>query len=63
MSAKRGVRKRQCGRKIKHETKESAIKHAALLMRKDGEAMTVYGPCRWCGKYHVGHRHRDAHST
>lgn len=55
MSAKRKLRRRQCGHKMRHAGKLSAILHLKALRRKDDEVMTVYR-CRWCGCWHVGHK-------
>jgi hypothetical protein len=56
MSSKRHVKRKVCGRKIKHETRESAYAaRRKLLVNRPNETMDVYY-CQYCNKWHVGHR-------
>lgn len=50
-----------CRRKIAHPTVEEAQEHAERLHREGYETVVVYGPCLFCGKYHVGHRPKTHH--
>jgi len=51
-------RKDVCGAKIPYETKELGLDTLDGMGRggADTFGMVVYGPCPWCGKYHIGHK-------
>lgn len=56
MSSRRAIRRRKCGRKQKHDTLETALQAAVRLHRaKGGEWLQAYR-CRFCKKWHIGHR-------
>lgn len=66
MSSLRGQRRKACGHKIRHDSREAAFAHNAALTRADacsfGEPkrlrqygrMSVYR-CPFCHGWHVGH--------
>jgi hypothetical protein len=43
-----------CVRKDRHDTRESADEHLQKLMRYGDVRQHVYGPCYYCGGFHVG---------
>lgn len=46
----------RCGRKIRHESYQSALIHLKDLEQKDGDnGLNIY-LCRYCGGFHVGHK-------
>jgi len=48
-----------------HDTRRAAQDHLFSLMRNKGarrRSLEVYR-CRWCGKYHIGHRKRRRHQS
>jgi hypothetical protein len=54
------TKRRECGTKIRHETKESALGQAGQLRRRFAATRStanVYR-CRWCKYWHVGHQPR-----
>lgn len=55
MASKRHIRRKQCGTKIRHKTRENADYHAYLLRRK-GERIIHCYHCNFCGGWHVGHK-------
>lgn len=61
---KRGQRERRrfmCGNKQRHATPEEADQQLQSMRasRLNTRGMAVYGPCPYCGWYHVGHQVRD----
>lgn len=42
--------------KVRHRTREAALRHMAALVAKDGSTRLNVYPCRKCGRWHVGHR-------
>jgi hypothetical protein len=48
---------RSCTGKQRHATDASARAHRRRLISEgaDPDRITVYGPCRFCGCWHVGH--------
>ena len=59
MASKRGLRRRQCGNKLKL-TKEEAIKKAWKMgLDRPGQSFDGY-KCMMCGSWHVGHRTRQS---
>jgi hypothetical protein len=62
MTAKEERCVRMCGQKIRHRTERDAGEHAERLWQETGEWVRVYGPCPFCGFFHVGgsgRRHAD----
>ena len=60
MASKRRLRKKSCGGKVGYESAHAGYLAMIALYRKDAkhlgfEKMNVY-KCRFCKKYHIGHR-------
>jgi hypothetical protein len=55
MAPKRGIRRRQCERKVRYDSVQSASKAWYALTSKTGEDFNVY-KCKFCKGYHVGHK-------
>jgi hypothetical protein len=53
MAPKRRLRRKSCEGKVKHETAGAAW--IAAKRTGDGHETKPY-KCKWCGKWHVGHR-------
>lgn len=58
MSSKRHLRRKGCGDKVRHATREAARAHLFGLVRKfdkpSSERLETY-QCRFCRGWHVGH--------
>ncbi len=54
MSSKRGVKRRECGRKFAHATRGEAVFVCLKMLRKRGTLLHPY-LCRHCGRWHIGH--------
>ncbi len=56
MSSKRAIRRRSCGRKVRHATSQAASQAIKGLVARKGYQgrLNVY-LCRFCGAYHIGH--------
>jgi hypothetical protein len=55
MASKRHVRQKQCGHKRHYPDVKAAKSAAVLLFRHTGEKLTSYH-CKFCGRWHIGHR-------
>jgi hypothetical protein len=62
MSSKRGVRRRECGRKCSYSTLSCAVEAAAVYARRYGEELGPY-LCRFCNRWHIGHLPYPEHRT
>lgn len=51
---RRAARERGCGQKIRHQTVEAALSHAARLNRRDNGLTFEPYRCRYCSSWHVG---------
>lgn len=49
----------QCGKKTRYRSKHEASIAASSAMNARGGRLRVYGPCRFCGGWHITHRARD----
>lgn len=60
MSSKRAIRRRVCGRKIRHNSESAARNHIAHLHRRKGWQghLNAYR-CGFCGGWHIGHDGRQ----
>lgn len=58
MASKRKIRRSMCGSKIKHETQEDAYVAGKIAVRKQKQVGAKVGAyrCRFCGKFHWGHK-------
>jgi hypothetical protein len=54
MSSKRGVRRRSCSKKVKHESQEAAYAHLAHLRKTTGYRGAYPYQCSFCGAWHIG---------
>lgn len=57
MSSKRAIRRKSCGRKMRHPDMGKAQAHRAWLIRTgriEARAVDAYH-CNFCGGYHAGH--------
>lgn len=55
MGAKAGARLRSCTRKVRHDTRESAIQQLNELWQRVRYKGHAYH-CSFCGGYHVGRK-------
>jgi hypothetical protein len=56
VSSKRAIRRRACGRKIRHASLEAARAHIGELHgRKGYQGLLNAYHCSFCGGWHVGH--------
>jgi hypothetical protein len=55
---RKSSRKHSCTRKRRFDTKRQAGRYRRWRVGQGAAEWTcgVYGPCRFCGGYHVGHR-------
>lgn len=62
MSSKRRIRRKVCGKKVRHASHEDALNHIGDLRRK-GKAYNYMVPykCPFCGGFHVGHPPKHVH--
>jgi len=62
MASLRHFRRRSCENKIGYPSKEAAaMARKALDKKRFTGAIAIYGPCRFCGKFHIGHKSRKKH--
>lgn len=59
MSSKRRVRRKQCGKKLRHTQKSHAYAELRSRSPRVQKELVVYS-CKWCNGYHVGHRKNGA---
>lgn len=56
------VRDRMCGDKVRHPNEDSANEQLENMKAhgKNTKGMAIYGPCPFCGFFHVGHKPKGA---
>ncbi len=59
MSSKRRIRRRSCGRKVRHADEVTAWRHIRALIRHKGERGLQGYRCPFCNGWHVGHGVRE----
>ena len=53
MASKRNKRRKSCGKKVRHLSKDDAMMHMREIRRTRGYKYEVY-PCKFCHGWHVG---------
>ncbi len=59
MSSKRALRRKQCERKTRFETKDEALASARHTRAVSGRGPVAAYRCRFCGGWHVGHLNKN----
>lgn len=59
MASKRHIRRKKCGRKVRHPTMAAALTAVAMLKQRYGDSgMVIAYRCVVCRFFHIGHANK-----